>query len=307
MRTKTERGENRRALPKFFLTMLGSLAVGGLMGFLVGCSRVFGLDTGEIAGRLDGVLRAAMPWGIPVTTAVIMGTCVLLYRSAARKFAAWDGGDENEMSASADILLSWVLLLSAVQLLVNFFFMTAVGTYQPEEGALAMVGVFVLSCGCVIFAQQKVVDLERRMNPEKRGSVYDGQLRRVGAAADRRGQPPGLYGHHPRLYGVLDGAHHPGYGLRVGNAAGERSAAGLGHYAGDLCPGVHPAVREGRGGGMRDVSLVIQGGIGSALAAGGIYLLLRNREGRNGREFAYAAACVLAGVFLLGYAVCRIA
>ena len=36
-----------------------------------------------------------------------------------------------------------------------------------------MVGVFVLSCGCVIFAQQKVVDLERRMNPEKHGSVYD--------------------------------------------------------------------------------------------------------------------------------------
>ena len=178
MRTKTERGENRRALPKFFLTMLGSLAVGGLMGFLVGCSRVFGLDTGEIAGRLDGVLRAAMPWGIPVTTAVIMGTCVLLYRSAARKFAAWDGGDENEMSASVDILLSWVLLLSAVQLLVNFFFMTAVGTYQPEEGALAMVGVFVLSCGCVIFAQQKVVDLERRMNPEKRGSVYDAKFQK---------------------------------------------------------------------------------------------------------------------------------
>ncbi len=58
---------------------------------------------------------------------------------------------------------------------------------------------------------------------------------------------------------------------------------------------------------MRDVSLIIQGGIGGALAAGGIYLLLRNREGRNGREFAYAAACVLAGVFLLGYAVCRIA
>lgn len=173
MKTKTEKSENRRALPKFFLTMLGSLAVGGLMGFLVGCSRIFGLDTGGIAGRLDSVLRAAMPWGIPVTTAVIMGVCLLLYRFAAKRFAAWDGGDESEVSESADILLSWVLLLSAVQLLVNLFFMTAIGTYQPEEGALAMVGVFVLSCGCVIFAQQKVVDLERRMNPEKHGSVYD--------------------------------------------------------------------------------------------------------------------------------------
>ena len=38
---------------------------------------------------------------------------------------------------------------------------------------LTLVGVFLLSCGLVIFAQQKTVDLERRMNPEKHGSVYD--------------------------------------------------------------------------------------------------------------------------------------
>ena len=129
----------------------------------------------EIAGRLDGVLRAAMPWGIPVTTAVIMGTCVLLYRSAARKFAAWDGGDEDETSESIDTALSWVLLLSAVQLLFNLFFLSAFCIYWMDRDirALALVGVFLLSCGFVIFAQQKAVDLTRRMNPEKRGSVYD--------------------------------------------------------------------------------------------------------------------------------------
>ena len=153
--------------------MLGSLLVGGLLGFLVGFSRVFGLDTGEIAGWLSGAVRSATPWGIPVTTLATMGSCFFLYRSAAKKFAAWDGGDEDDVSQSVETLLSWTLLLSAVQLLLSLFFMTAIGTYQPEEGALAMIGVFVLSCGCVIFAQQKVVDLERRMNPEKHGSVYD--------------------------------------------------------------------------------------------------------------------------------------
>lgn len=174
MKNKTEKSENRRALPKFFLTMLGSLLLGGLLGFVVALGRFF--DTGEIAGRLNGVLRTATPWGIPVTTVLTMGTCFLLYRSAAKKFAAWDGGDESDVSESADVLLSWVLLLSAVQLLVNFFFMTCmtgIGTYEPEAGVLAMVGVFLLSCGCVIFAQQKVVDLERKINPEKHGSVYD--------------------------------------------------------------------------------------------------------------------------------------
>lgn len=172
MRGKTEKSENRQALPKFFLTMLGSLLAGGLLGFAVGLSRFF--EMGEIAGRLDGAVRAATPWGIPVTTAVILGTCWFLYRSAAKKAAAWDGGDEDDASEAAETLLSWTLLLSAVQLLINLFFMTAIGTYQlADAGTLGMIGVFLLSCGLVIFTQQKVVDLERRMNPEKHGSVYD--------------------------------------------------------------------------------------------------------------------------------------
>lgn len=175
MKTKTEKSENRRALPKFFLTMLGSLLVGGLLGFAVGLSRFF--DTGELVRRLDGALQAVAPWGIPVTTVMIMGTCFFLYRAAAKKAAAWDGGDEDDASEAAETLLSWALLLSAVQLLINLFFLTsitAIGMDRLEDAnVLGMIGVFLLSCGLVIFAQQKVVDLERRMNPEKHGSVYD--------------------------------------------------------------------------------------------------------------------------------------
>ncbi|WP_300755878.1 DUF3169 family protein [uncultured Oscillibacter sp.] len=104
-----------------------------------------------------------------------MGSCLVLYRSAAKKFAAWDGGDEDETSESIDTALSWVLLLSAVQLLFNLFFLSAFCIYWMDRDirALALVGVFLLSCGFVVFAQQKAVDLTRRMNPEKRGSVYD--------------------------------------------------------------------------------------------------------------------------------------
>lgn len=175
MRATTEKSENRRALPKFFLTMLGSLLVGGLLGFAVGLSRLFEVE--ELVRRLDGALQAAAPWGIPVTTVVIMGSCFFLYRSAAKKAAAWDGGDEDDASEAAETLLSWTLLLSAVQLLINLFFLTAITAIGAEQlvdaNVLGMVGVFLLSCGLVIFTQQKVVDLERRMNPEKHGSVYD--------------------------------------------------------------------------------------------------------------------------------------
>lgn len=176
---RKEKSENRKALPKFALTMAGSLLVGGLIGFVTGFSRAFGLDTAAFAQWLDKAVCAATPWGIPVTSVLTLGGCFLLYRSAVKKFAAWDGGDEDETSESIDILLSWVLLLSAVQLLIDLFFMAAVGTYYLEGGALPIVGMFILSCGCVILAQQKAVDLTRRMNPEKRGSVYDTKFQKT--------------------------------------------------------------------------------------------------------------------------------
>ena len=172
---KNEKSENRKALPKFALTMAGSLLLGGVLGFVIGCSRVFGLEAAALTEGLNGILAAVTPWGIPVTSVLTLGACFFLYRSAAKKYAAWGGGDEDETSESIETALSWVLLLSAVQLIFNFFFFAAFCVYciDADISALTYVGVFVLSCGLVIFAQQKTVDLERKMNPEKHGSVYD--------------------------------------------------------------------------------------------------------------------------------------
>lgn len=172
--SKQEKGENRKALPKFALTMLGSLLLGGLLGFAVGVGRFF-VAADNLIPWINGALSAATPWGIPVTSVLTLGPAFFLYRSAAKKFAAWGGGDEDETSESIEASLSWVLLLSAVQLLINFFFMAAFCVYYMDADidALALVGVFVVSDALVIFAQQKTVDLERKMNPEKHGSVYD--------------------------------------------------------------------------------------------------------------------------------------
>lgn len=170
-----EKSENRKALPKFALTLLLSLLVGGVLGFFIGLTNVFGLDAAALAGALNAVLSAVTPWGIPVTSLLTLGPAFALYRSAAKKYAAWGGGDEDETSEAIESTLNWVLLLSAVQLIINLFFFAAlcVYTFDGEIGVLVHLAIFVASCGLVIFAQQKAVDLERKMNPEKRGSVYD--------------------------------------------------------------------------------------------------------------------------------------
>ena len=47
-----EKSENRKALPKFTLSLLGSLLVGGVIGFAIGLSRAMGLDTAALAEGL---------------------------------------------------------------------------------------------------------------------------------------------------------------------------------------------------------------------------------------------------------------
>lgn len=172
MKNKTEKSENRRALPKFFLILLAFGLVGGVIGAFVAIAANTGMGA-QAAVWMDGALEAAAPWGIPVTTAVTMGTSLLLYRTAKRRYDSWDG--ENEDAADQlEVKLSWVLLLSGIQMIFSLFFFSVSTHYQfSGMDVLPAVGVFFLSCGLAIFAQQKAVDLTKRMNPEKRGSVYD--------------------------------------------------------------------------------------------------------------------------------------
>lgn len=173
-----EKSENRKALPKFLATLLIAGLGGGVIGFFVGLANVFGLDAAGFAAGVSRTLQKAVPWGSPVCI-LLFGCGVLwLYRAAGRKAAAWDGGDESDASREAEDLLSWTMLLSGMQLLTALFFFAAAVHYQLPH-VLYHVAVLFLSCGTVIFAQQKAVDLTKRMNPEKRGSVYDKKFQKT--------------------------------------------------------------------------------------------------------------------------------
>ena len=45
----SKQSENRKALPKFALTMAGSLLAGGVLGFFIGLSHIFGLESAALA------------------------------------------------------------------------------------------------------------------------------------------------------------------------------------------------------------------------------------------------------------------
>ena len=171
---RNKRSENRQALPKFLGMLVVSAVAGGVLGFLAGFAGHAGLAETVKTG-LNAFLQMLSPWAIPVCTVVLLGGGLGLYRAARRAFDSWDGEDEAAME-DAEEQLSWALLLSTLTLLVGFFFLavsTAGVFHSGEMSPIYIVVEFLVSMGLVVFFQQKVVDLTRRMNPEKQGSVYD--------------------------------------------------------------------------------------------------------------------------------------
>ena len=160
--------DNRRALPKYLLTILLCGLLGGVLGFFTGVAGAAGVAE-TVRQALDRALEAAVPWGIVISAVILLGTGWYLYAAAKRRCDAWDGEDEDTMDA-VEQQLGWALLLTGLMIVLDFFFFAAsivYGRFLPD------LVLFLASVVVLIVLQQKVVDLERRLNPEKRGSVYD--------------------------------------------------------------------------------------------------------------------------------------
>jgi membrane associated rhomboid family serine protease len=169
--------DNRKALPKYLLLLLAGGLVGGVLGFLTGWMGRSSA-TELVAEGADYALRAVLPWLIPAACIVLLSMAVWRYRQARGLFTAWDGEAEEPVDR-ADTHLNWALLLSSVAMILDLFLMSIID-YGGESFFrwAAILGFFLLFLAAVVVLQQKVVDLTRRMNPEKQGSVYDPKFRK---------------------------------------------------------------------------------------------------------------------------------
>ena len=160
--------DNRRALPKYLLTILLYGLLGGVLGFFTGVAGAAGVAE-TVRQALDRLLAVCAPWGIVASAVILLGAGWYLYAAAKRRFTAWDGEDEDTMD-DVERQLSWALLLTGLMIVLDFFFFAASIIYERFLHDLIL---FLASVAVLVVLQQKIVDLERRINPEKRGSVYD--------------------------------------------------------------------------------------------------------------------------------------
>ncbi len=173
MKHAAMKDEKKRAFPKFLLLILVSGLIGGVLGFFLELSRSQGLPD-AISGTIQRLMPAAARWGIPVTLLVLYLPALLIYFRCKSKYTSWDGEDED-LAEQIEQSLSWGLLLSGLAMILSLFFLGAGLVYlvgQPIQ-LIVNAGALLLSLLLVTVLQQKIVELTKMMNPEKRGSVYD--------------------------------------------------------------------------------------------------------------------------------------
>ena len=173
--------ENKKALPKFILIVVLSLALGGVLGFAL-----VTLNLQDFQDALDGAglffTNHAAPWLLITLPVAELALCLPIYFSAKKQLAGWDG--ENEaVSGQADVKLSVCLWITGLCTVAALFLLAAMfagfvgnaGTERMMPAPMFFGGLagFLADLFAPMIVQQKLVDLTKRLNPEKRGSVYD--------------------------------------------------------------------------------------------------------------------------------------
>lgn len=166
------KGANRKALPRFLLILAVAILLGGVLGFAGGM-----LEDGlKLAMEsLNQVLvRYVAPAAIWVWLVVALLVVLPMYRKSRRQAESWDGEDEG-VSEAIEVRLSKAMWLASTLMILSLLSLTV--TYAGGFHHIGVVGVsiggFIIHMAVLILLQQRMVDLTRRMNPEKRGSVYE--------------------------------------------------------------------------------------------------------------------------------------
>ncbi len=173
------KSEDKKAFGKFAAYVAAALIIGVLLGVGMGFAKLNGMDmTGH---TVLNAIFFALPYGIPVVTLFILVVVAVIYHRSKKVFLAWNGEDEECMDA-VEKQLSCALWLSSINMIWNFCLFgmgfcldnaESMEVHYELETSMLLIGVFVAGLIILTIEQQKLVNLTKEINPEKKGSIYD--------------------------------------------------------------------------------------------------------------------------------------
>lgn len=190
-KAENNKKENKAALKKFIPMLIVCALIGGLVG---GASSFIGYSdfSGSIVEAALLIVNMVSPWAVIILGVLSFIVCWVIYRKARAMYegaltsakVTGESGepDEQIIEAVEDKLSQGMFILSVIMIVQMLFFgimMADLENIADSSFALAMAaaGVFVAGNLAQLKQQQLMVDLEKEMNPSKKGSVYDAKFR----------------------------------------------------------------------------------------------------------------------------------
>ncbi len=169
--------ENRKALPKFSLIVLGAMFIGILSGFVIS-----GMQATSIAEQTwFQALSSNGGWILIVMNLLSAVIQFTLYGSVSKQFRTWQEEDEAGLR-SMDQKLTLALTVNGVFLILSYGF---ISIPFGQLSRLSLMQLLLCLCGLVlsmvvmVVGQQKLVDLTKKLYPEKQGSIYDPKFQKI--------------------------------------------------------------------------------------------------------------------------------
>ena len=175
--------QDKKAFGKLVVTVIVAAFVGGILGAI----SFWLMNVKEsVANVMLDILVIASPVApIVLNTALIVVSAIILKKSR-KIFENWDGENEEQVD-KIERWISYGMIATSVDMILGFFFFGA-GIYSEEVRELEMQGMLffclnmlglVYTLIVVTVSQKKFVNMEKEINPEKQGSVYDTKFQKV--------------------------------------------------------------------------------------------------------------------------------
>ena len=174
---KENKREQRKIILKFVLILIASTLLGAAASFGLGA-----LDGSGMLPELGSVwqgLGTAVPYVFLFANLITAIAAIILTARGKKEIDAWDGEDEGVEDAERK--LSFSLLLANAMMVLNFLLFSAsieAANHAAQERLqfrllMGSLVIFILSYVWIFYVSGRVVKLEKQVNPEKKGNIFD--------------------------------------------------------------------------------------------------------------------------------------
>lgn len=180
--------ENQKQDAKALKRFIPLLIFAGAVGFGVGMGSEFVIKITEGIGKMvNRGLSETAPYISLVLNTVLLVLSAVTLMWCRKRFGAWDGENEEEMERIEE-KLNIAIIATNVDMILSYFLFGAGENVTFEDmgretgGMFRLIlgtGALVYSMAVVIICQSRLVNLEKEINPEKQGSVYDTRFQKV--------------------------------------------------------------------------------------------------------------------------------